>query len=69
MPRRDAAAYAANWRSVLAADAAVALAPFVVGLVVTGWLRAALLVTTAVYLLLVVRRYFRWRWLRSHTSD
>jgi hypothetical protein len=69
MPRRDAAAHAANWRSVLAADAAVGLVPLVVGLLLTGWLRGALLVTAAVYLLLVVRRYFRWRWLRAHTPD
>jgi len=66
--RGDETAYASNWRTVLAADAAVGLLPVVIGvvLVVQGsvvW-GPLLVAAGAVYVVLVGRRALRWRRLR-----
>jgi hypothetical protein len=66
--RSDDVAYAANWKSVLAADGAVGLLPIVVGAILVAggsWFWGPLLVAAgAVYVVLVARRAARWRRLR-----
>ena len=64
----DDAAYAANWRTVLAVDAVLGLA-VVVGGAVLGVrsmpiVGSLLVVAGAAYLILIARRYLRWRALR-----
>jgi hypothetical protein len=67
---RDAAAYAANWRQVIAADATVGAVGvgagvvllFALGSVVLG---AGLVAAGGLYLAAVLRRTRRWRRLRS----
>ena len=66
--RGDETAYASNWKTVLAADAAVGLLPIVIGAILLTqgsifW--GPLLVTAgAVYLVLIARRALRWKRLR-----
>ena len=72
MPRLtdDATAYAANWRTVLAVDAAIGLALAAAGVVLlvlrgAGVVGALLVAAGAAYATLVARRYRRWRRLRT----
>lgn len=65
----DDAAYAANWRTVLAADALLGVAVVVIGaLLGLLWSMAVvgslLVVAGAAYVVLVARRWRRWRALR-----
>ena len=67
---RDHAAFAANWRQVIAADAAVGGAGIVVGLVVLFVLNsvavgAGLAALGVLYVAAVGRRALRWRRLRA----
>lgn len=66
--RGDQTAYASNWKTVLAADALVGVLPVVVGivLVVQGSLvfGPVLAAAGAAYVVLVARRYVRWRRIR-----
>jgi hypothetical protein len=66
--RGDDVAYAANWKTVLAADGAVGLLPVVVGAILVAggsWLWGPLLIAGgAAYVVLVARRASRWRRLR-----
>jgi hypothetical protein len=69
----ERAAYAANWRQVLAADAAIGLVGVVVGLVVlfvldTVALGAGVAAFGAVYVVAVGRRAWRWRRLRAEAG-
>jgi len=69
MPRfDDSVAYAANWRSVLAADASTGLVLVVIGLVVMAAANivfgALLAAGGAAYLALVGRRALHWAALR-----
>jgi hypothetical protein len=61
--------YAANWRTVLLADAAVGAVVFVLGVVlvlaVNVWIGAGVGALGASYDVLVLRRYRYWRELRS----
>ncbi len=67
--RADQAAYAENWRTVLAVDAAVGVAVAVAGVVVmlALWIVVGALVAALgiVYVCLVGRRYAHWRALRA----
>ena len=70
--RGDQTAYAANWRTVLAADALVGVLPIAVGIIlivrgsiIWGPLLAA---AGAAYVVLVARRALRWRRLRRELS-
>jgi Flp pilus assembly protein TadB len=66
------AAYASNWKTVLAVDAVCGLAVVVVGFVVMAlWnvIVGAFVASGAlVYLLLVGRRAMQWRWLRGQAG-
>ena len=67
---RDQAAYAANWRQVIAADAAVGGAGVAAGLVALlafHWvvIGAAVAALGVLYLAAVFRRALRWRRLRA----
>ncbi len=67
---RDNAAYAANWRQVIAADAAVGALGVAVGLIVLFALNAVVIgaglaALGVVYLLAVARRARRWLRLRA----
>jgi hypothetical protein len=66
----DSAAYAANWRQVIAADAAVGAVGVGAGLVVLFVLSSVIIgagvaALGAVYLAAVARRARRWRHLRA----
>ena len=65
----DAAAYAANWRTVLVVDAALGLAVVAAGVVAALAWSAVLGVLGALaggaYVALVARRWVRWRRLRA----
>ena len=67
--RGDETAYASNWKTVLAADAAVGLLPVVVGLVLvvqgSMFWGPLLLAGGAAYVVLVARRGLRWKRLRD----
>lgn len=67
--RADTAAYARNWRTVLAVDATVGvvIAALGLGLLLTGRVvvGAPLAALGVVYVALVARRYSRWRALRT----
>jgi hypothetical protein len=68
----DSAAYAVNWRHVLAADGLVGLAGVVIGLVVlaVGSLAvgAGLAALGVMYLVAVGRRWRRWARLRAEAG-
>lgn len=65
---RDDAAYAANWRTVLAIDNAVGLVILIAGLVVgKGW-GAVLVIAAGVYLFFSVGRVVKWRRLRRQAG-
>lgn len=72
MPRPDDTAYAANWRTVLAVDGLVGAAALVAGsaLVIGGTVvvGAAVGAFGALYTVLVVRRFLRWRRLRAQAG-
>lgn len=63
--RNDAAAYAANWKTVILVDAALGWVAVVVGLVLASLAGVVLAAAGAVYLVLVWRRLRRWRRLRA----
>ena len=62
-------AYSANWKTVLAVDAAMGLVVVAAGLVAmvvwVFWLGAALALVGCLYVAMVVRRGDRWRRLRA----
>ena len=68
----DRAAYAVNWRTVLAVDASLGVAVVVAGLVLArrGAEVAGVLLAVAgvAYAALVARRYLRWRRLRAEAG-
>lgn len=66
-PPGPAAAYASNWRTVLAVDALVGVAIFVVGVLVMGWILlvgAFVAALGCTYVVLVGRRAREWARLR-----
>jgi hypothetical protein len=70
---RDNAAFAANWRQVIAADAAVGAAAIVAGLVVmfavsSVPIGAGLAALGVMYVAAVGRRALRWRRLRAEAG-
>lgn len=72
MPRGDEVAHAANWRTVLAVDAALGVALALAGLFLAvakdapvGWLVAA---AGLAYVVLVGRRYLRWQRIRDDAA-
>lgn len=62
--RNDAAAYAANWKTVILVDAALGWVAVVVGLVLASLVGVVLAAVGAAYLVAVWRRLRRWRRLR-----
>lgn len=62
--RNDAAAYAANWKTVILVDAALGWVAVVVGLALASLVGVVLAALGAVYLVAVWRRLRRWRRLR-----
>lgn len=65
------ATFAPNWKSVLAADASVGLVLLAIGAVITRWVHWAgwfIVAAGVVYVLLVVRRFLQWRWLRQQAG-
>ena len=65
---RDDAAYAANWRTILAVDNAVGVVPLVAGLWLGGTLGALLLLAAGAYLFFSVGRVVKWRRLRRRAG-
>lgn len=72
MPRGDEVAYADNWRTVLAVDAALGVSIAVTGIVlvvVRGMALGFLLaVAGAVYVVFVIKRFLRWKSLRAEAA-
>jgi Flp pilus assembly protein TadB len=62
--RNDAAAYAANWKTVILVDAALGWVAVVVGLALASLVGVVLAAVGAAYLVAVWRRLRRWRRLR-----
>ena len=73
MPRTgDEAAFAANWRTVLLADALLGVAVLAGGVVAMALghpLALVAVIAGAAYVLLVGRRYRRWKGLRSQSGS
>jgi len=64
------ATFAPNWKSVLAADAAVGMVLAACGVVGLRWSAFSWLLVAAglVYIALVVRRGLQWRWFRQQAG-
>ncbi len=74
MPGRkmSAAAFAPNWKTVLAVDAGVGLLIALIGVAITlwvvAWLGSPVIGLGVLYLLLVGRRALQWRYLRREAG-
>lgn len=70
--RIRAAAFAPNWKTVLAVDASIGLAGVGAGILVAilwlGWLGAILAGLGLLYVFAVARRFLQWRWLRHRVG-
>ncbi len=70
--KMSAAAFASNWKTVLAVDAGVGLAIVLVGVAVTlwvaAWIGSPIIGAGALYVLLVGRRALQWRYLRREAG-
>lgn len=68
----SAAAFAPNWKTVLAVDAGVGLCIVLIGVAVTlwvvAWLGSPVIGLGVLYVLLVGRRALQWRYLRREAG-
>jgi hypothetical protein len=65
------ATFASNWKSILATDASLGLVLVLIGVAVVVWLGWAgwiLIVLGLLYIGLVGRRFFQWRWIRQRAG-